>query len=152
MKKTLLIVWLPFLMCMSAPLSGKTIKSSSAHKGGGGASDTASESNYGIALDKAEALLEGKGESTQTDTPRGIYLLESEYTFNVLDSVYYDAGNHQLSLIGHFDKRFSGRRIPYLQHLATLLESPNPQFSLTWTADSEKRINGLFARHISQLE
>ena len=111
-----------------------------------------SESKTGMTPDEAESLLEGKAKSAQTDTPSGFYKLENEYSFNVLDSVYYDRGNDQLSLIGHLDNRFSGRKIPYLQHLATLLESSNPQFSLAWTSDSEKRIEGLFAHSISQSE
>jgi hypothetical protein len=110
------------------------------------------ESRYGMTLDNTEALLEGKGEFTQKDTPKGIYSIEKEYSFNVLDSVYYDPSKDQLSLVGHVDNRFSGKKIPYLQHLATLLESPKPEFSLAWTPDSEKRIEGLFAHHISQSE
>jgi PDZ domain len=138
---------------------GVATTSPTSRKRGQPESDTAAatafaspKSQKGMTQDEVESLLEGKGDSAQSDIPRGIYLLENEYTFNVLDSVYYDASNHQLSLIGHFDKRFSGRRTPYLQNLAVLLESPNPQFSLAWTADSEKRIDGLFAHHISQSE
>jgi hypothetical protein len=54
----------------------------------------------------------------------GLYEVESKIPFNVLDNVYYDAASGELALIGHHDDRFKGAGIPYLQHLATLLECP----------------------------
>ncbi len=137
-----------------AEVSGEEIaaKSFSRKSKGYSESNASLESSYGIALDKAEAMLEGKSDGAQNKPPTGIYAIEKDYTFNVLDSVYYDPSKEQLSLIGHFDNRFSKRKIPYLQHLATLLENTEPEFSLAWTSDSEKRIEELFVRHISQSE
>jgi PDZ domain len=137
-----------------AEVSGEEIatKSSSRKSKGYSESNASLESSYGIALDKAEAMLEGKSDAPQNKPPTGIYAIEKDYTFNVLDSVYYDPSKEQLSLIGHFDNRFSKRKIPYVQHLATLLENSEPEFSLSWTPDSEKRLEGLFARRISQAE
>lgn len=82
----------------------------------------------------------------------GVYALEKDITFNVLDTVVFDPRNSQITLIGHHDKRYGGRKIPYLQHLATLLESPNPKFSLNWTSQSEARVDALFRRMDSDAE
>ena len=79
----------------------------------------------------------------------GIYELDSEIVFNVLDSVYYDPASGQISLVGHRDERYHGPRIPYLQHLAALLETDRPEFTLTVTRDSEKRIDALFNTALS---
>jgi len=76
----------------------------------------------------------------------GIYALEQGITFNVLDKVVFDDQTGRITLIGHYDAAYEGRRIPYLQHLATLLESPKPEFSLEWTNKSESGIEALFGR------
>ena len=69
--------------------------------------------------------------------PSGIYALETTFNFNTLDAVVYDAKSGKISLIGHFDRRFIGPRIPYLQHLAALLEiKDEPTFSLETTPAS----------------
>jgi len=88
----------------------------------------------------------------KTEARGGLYDLESKISFNVLDRAYYDAATGQLALIGHHDDRFKGPDIPYLQHLATLLECPKPEFSLAWTPDSSRRVDALFARELSQQE
>lgn len=82
----------------------------------------------------------------------GLYQVESDISFNVLDNVHYDAANGTLALIGHRDDRFKGPSIPYLQYLATLLENPKPEFTLTWTPDSTRRVDSLFARELTQKE
>jgi hypothetical protein len=82
----------------------------------------------------------------------GLYEVEAKIPFNVLDSVYYDTATGNLALIGHHDDRFKGAGIPYLQHLATLLESPKPEFSLKWTPESSSRVDSLFARELTQQE
>lgn len=82
----------------------------------------------------------------------GLYEVESKIHFNVLDSVYYDAASGELALIGHHDDRFKDEGIPYLQHLATLLENPKPEFSLTWTPDSGRQVDALLARELTQRE
>jgi hypothetical protein len=84
--------------------------------------------------------------------PRGVYKLDREYDFNVLDAVHYDAGSRQISLIGHRDERFAGPPIPYLQHLATLLENPKPKFSLNMTPDTLARIDAFFKLSLSPRE
>lgn len=85
-------------------------------------------------------------------SPTGLYSAESEYNFNVLDDVTFDAASGALSLVGHRDPSYSGPRIPYLQYLATLLESPKPEFTLTLTQDSSARVDDLFNRTMSPSE
>jgi hypothetical protein len=82
----------------------------------------------------------------------GLYAVESDIHFNVLDSVYFDPTSGALALIGHHDDRFKGVGIPYLQYLATLLENPSPKFSLAWTADSNARVDAMLARELTQKE
>jgi len=81
--------------------------------------------------------------------PRGVYKLDRDYDFNVLDAVSYDAATRQISLAGHRDARFNGPRIPYLQHLAVLLEVAKPEFTLTTTPDSDKRVAAFFNSSLS---
>lgn len=76
----------------------------------------------------------------------GIYELEKRITFNVLDLVALDPETGQITLVGHRDPNYEGPSIPYLQHLAVLLEYPDPQFSLNWTPESEARVDALFSR------
>ncbi len=82
----------------------------------------------------------------------GLYELEHVIDFNVLDKVFVNPTSGQITLIGHHDKRYGSRRIPYLQHLATLLENSHPQFSLNWTRQSEARVDQLFRRMDSDEE
>lgn len=75
-----------------------------------------------------------------------IYDIEHQITFNVLDRLEYSASTGQVLLIGHRDNRYNARAIPYLQHLATLLGSPAPEFSFEWTRESESQVDALFRR------
>jgi hypothetical protein len=84
--------------------------------------------------------------------PGGIYTVDNDYTFNVLDAVYYDAKTGMLTLAGHFDGRFRGPKIPYLQHLAALLPLDKPEFTLTWTQDSESQVDALLGRELTFAE
>ena len=80
--------------------------------------------------------------------PSGIYALESGMGFNTLDAVNYDAATGRLSLVGHFDPRFQGPQIPYLQHLATLLDLPaasEPMFSLDTVPASRRTMQAKVA-------
>lgn len=88
----------------------------------------------------------------QISVATGIYSLDQSTTFNVLDKVVFDAEHDQITLIGHYDRKFEGPRIPYLQHLSTLLEYPEPEFSLNWTKDSEAKVDALFRRMDSMYE
>jgi hypothetical protein len=76
----------------------------------------------------------------------GVYALETDFGFNVLDSIHYDPAAGRLLLLGHHDGRFGGPRIPYLQHLAALLEVDKPEFTLTWTSESERRVDEFLNR------
>jgi hypothetical protein len=78
--------------------------------------------------------------------PGGVYALETDFAFNVLDSIHYDPAQGRLLLLGHHDSRFAGPRIPYLQHLAALLEVDKPEFTLTWTSESERRVDDFLNR------
>lgn len=84
--------------------------------------------------------------------PTGLYELEQDITFNVLDYVVLDPDTGRITLIGHFDERYKGVRVPYLQHLAELLEHSTPEFTLTWTPESDERIEKLFRRMDSDEE
>jgi hypothetical protein len=76
----------------------------------------------------------------------GAYLQENEIKFNVLDGASFDPVNGSITLFGHFSSRYPGPVIPYLQHLAVLLDEPRPEFSLEWTAETHQRVNTLFRR------
>ena len=87
-----------------------------------------------------------------TPQPTDVYALEHALAFNVLDKVAFDPSSGQISLLGHFDDRYRGPGIPYLQHLATLLDSPRPRFTLNWTPESSARVDRLFQRMDSDAE
>jgi hypothetical protein len=94
--------------------------------------------------DEAERILERR-----TAAPaEGLYALDGQTPFNVLDSVCYDPSDNRLSLVGHFDERYRGPKIPYLQHLAVLLKSPKPEFSLEWTPESQRKVDAFFNQHV----
>ncbi len=76
----------------------------------------------------------------------GIYALEQEIDFNVLDHVVLDTEEGTVHLLGHYDPAYAGPPIPYLQHLATLLENPDPEFSLRWTERSQGQVKELFRK------
>lgn len=76
----------------------------------------------------------------------GRYAAERDLAFNVLDAVEFHPETQETVLVGHYEHRFAGRRTPYLQHLAALLENPAPEFSLDWTPDSERRVEAFLAR------
>lgn len=76
----------------------------------------------------------------------GIYALEQELDFNVLDHVVLDPEEGTVHLLGHYDPAYAGPPIPYLQHLAVLIESPDPEFSLRWTERSEGQVKELFRK------
>ncbi len=94
--------------------------------------------------DEAERMLEIRP-ALQT---QGLYALDGQTAFNVLDSAFYDPASKRLSLVGHSDPKYRGPKIPYLQHLAVLLGAPRPEFSLNWTPDTERRIDAFFSQHV----
>jgi hypothetical protein len=73
----------------------------------------------------------------------GIYALDDEITFNVLDHVEIDRQTGKLILMGHSEPAYATPRIPYLQYLAALLDNPSPQFSLEWAGASQARVADL---------
>jgi tetratricopeptide (TPR) repeat protein len=81
--------------------------------------------------------------------PHGLYELETALHFNVLDAVYLDRAGGRISLIGHRDEAYGDVRIPYLQHLATLLEVQDPRtapaFSLDTTPESRRAVANFVA-------
>ena len=84
--------------------------------------------------------------ATQATPTSGLYKLEDKITFNVMDAVAHDPASGQVTLLGHSDPRYGDARIPYLQLLATLLESPRPEFSLNWTTASEAQVDAWLRR------
>jgi hypothetical protein len=109
-----------------------------------GAPPEANRASVVATPDEAERILERRSGVT----PGGLYALDDQTAFNVLDSVYYDPSGNVLSLVGHFDSRYHGPKIPYLQHLAVLLQSPQPEFSLEWTPESERKMDAFFNNHV----
>lgn len=73
-------------------------------------------------------------------------VLDQSTVFNVLDQVVFNPKSKQITLVGHTDLDYAGPPIPYLQHLAALLENPAPEFSLEWTADSQRRVDDFMRR------
>lgn len=84
--------------------------------------------------------------SARPSAAGGVYDLEQSAEINVLERVYFNATSGELTLVGRHDPQFASGAIPYLQHLALLLESTNPEFTLTWTAASERKLDAFFAR------
>jgi hypothetical protein len=76
----------------------------------------------------------------------GIYVLEASMDFNVLDAAFFDPVSEQTVLIGHSDSRYKGSKIPYLQHLSTLLEHSRPEITLKWSPGSERKVDAFLAR------
>lgn len=95
--------------------------------------ETLSTLSYGAALTQG------------SETGSGFYAYEDELNFNALDTVAFDPTAGHLTLAGHFDPEYIGPRIPYLQHLAVLLENPEPEFSLDWTPESERAMDRFLA-------
>ena len=119
--------------------TGTQPRANAAAPAAGGATPAQAPLAVGTTPAQAAKLLEAP-----LDVPRGVYTLDREYDFNVLDVVYYDQGSRQISLVGHRDEHFKGPRIPYLQHLATLLENPTPKFTLNLTPESYRRASAFF--------
>lgn len=84
--------------------------------------------------------------------PTGLYRKDEEINFNVLDKVTFNPKTGGIKLIGHHDEAYGDRKIPYLQHLATLLEYPQPEFSLHWTSESSERVDAFLNRQLSNEE
>lgn len=76
----------------------------------------------------------------------GVYGLEQSAEMNVLERVHFNPLSEELTLVGRMETQLGSNSIPYLQHLAQLLESDNPEFTLTWTPASERRVDAFMAR------
>jgi len=117
-----------------------------------------SERELKLAQAEAKRLARGittehyAGLALQEGVPEGTAVLDQLGTFNVLDAVSYDPVTEQFTLFGHTDLRYAGPPIPYLAHLAELMENPSPEFSLEWTPDSERRVDEFMARMDSDRE
>ncbi|HLA83828.1 MAG TPA: hypothetical protein VJL29_03460 [Thermoguttaceae bacterium] len=74
---------------------------------------------------------------------KGIYALQASLRFDNLQTVIYDPQNKSLTLLGN---RRTSRwlvPIPYLDHLATALESDHPEFTLPWTPEAKQQADAL---------
>ncbi len=96
--------------------------------------------------EKAKANSSPSAQLEDGSRPRGVYRFDEEITFNVLDTMAIDPATGLLSLVGHSDPRYSGARIPYLQHLGAFLDNPRPEFSLEWTQQSEAKVEDFLRR------
>lgn len=87
-----------------------------------------------------------------TSGPSNLYIAEQQIVFNILDRIEYEPAAGRIVLMGHFDPAYPAIAIPYYQHLSTLLQYPAPEFSLEWTAESDRRVAELFRRMDSDVE
>lgn len=125
-------------------VSGQSAVPAPAKPGAAGSRQATNGASIAATPDEAEKILERRS----TTVAAGLYAMDDETPFNVLDSVYYDPSSNVLSLVGHFDARYRGPKIPYLQHLAVLLKSPQPEFSLNWTPESERKVDAFFSQRV----
>ena len=71
----------------------------------------------------------------------GIYSLQALINFDALDGATIDPATGTVALFGHKQDTNSVLPIPYLDYLATALESQSPIFSLEWTAASQRQVD-----------
>lgn len=107
---------------------------------------SSSSANWRRAIGGVVASLAWATTAWAATVGESFYRLDAAIDFNVLDSARIDPATGALTLKGHRDARYGDARIPYLDHLATLLAHPDPQFTLTWTPESEARVERLFRR------
>jgi hypothetical protein len=84
--------------------------------------------------------------------PGGLYALEGSLAFNVLEGASFNQAAGTITLYGRFDPAWAGPAIPWLQHLAELLDNPDPEFTLGWTAESEARVDAFLDKTESRAE
>ena len=101
------------------------------------------QGNHGLERQDAAVALVTRPED---EGPRGFYAREGEMAFNVLDGASIDEARGTITLFGHRDPLYRGPAIPWLQHLAELLDHPDPEFSLEWTADSASDVDAYLDR------
>ena len=71
----------------------------------------------------------------------GIYSLQALIDFDSLDGATVDPVTGTVSLFGHKQNSNYATPVPYLDYLATAMESESPIFSLEWTAASERQVD-----------
>ena len=71
----------------------------------------------------------------------GIYSLQALINFDALDGATIDPANGTVAIFGHKQDANSVLPIPYLDYLATAMESQSPIFSLEWTAASQRQVD-----------
>jgi len=81
-----------------------------------------------------------EGRLNPPSPPTGFYA-ESRSDFDTLDGVMLNPNKGTLLLFGHHAGSGPLRSVPYLDYLATALESSNPTFSLEWTPESRRAID-----------
>ncbi len=71
----------------------------------------------------------------------GVYSLQALIDFDSLDGATVDPVTGTVSLFGHKQNSNAVLPVPYLDYLATGMESQSPIFSLEWTAASERQVD-----------
>ena len=71
----------------------------------------------------------------------GIYSLQALINFDALDGATIDPATGTVAVFGHQRDANSVLPIPYLDYLATAMESQSPIFSLEWTAASQRQVD-----------
>ncbi|HVN96785.1 MAG TPA: hypothetical protein VMT62_10170 [Syntrophorhabdaceae bacterium] len=105
-----------------------------------GSSPGASLSRSGMA-DASATTGSGTPVITVTQPLAGVYSLQALIAFDDLDGAIYDPATGTVSLFGHRESNNYSTAVPYLDYLATALESKSPIFSLEWTAASERQVD-----------
>lgn len=75
----------------------------------------------------------------------GLYSLQALIDFDSLEGASFDPETKTLALFGRHRRPDKFIQIPYLDHLASALESDSPTFSLEWTPSSKEEVER--ARH-----
>lgn len=104
------------------------------------------QSTAGVRAPTAPAAATSAPAATAQAADPGMVALQAALDFNVLDALSFNPKTGYLTLVGHRDPRYGDAKIPYLEHLAELIERPDPGFTLHWTPDSEARVRDLFRR------
>ena len=71
----------------------------------------------------------------------GIYSLQALIDFDALDGAAVDPATGTVSLFGHKQNSSHVLPVPYLDYLATAMESQSPIFSLEWTPASQRQVD-----------
>lgn len=115
---------------------------------------SSSKADHGLSMKAGAGNLPVKGKnqtSAMTQPLSGIYSLQALIDFDSLDGAMVDPMTGTVSLFGHKQNTDHFMKVPYLDYLATGMESRSPIFSLQWTAESERQVDRAMEMSDSEL-